>query len=51
VIAELRPIAGFIGRSEKANCVATTPSPVLTLKTDQANKIRMWVVIRDGRPY
>jgi len=53
-IAELRPIAELIGRSTRTathlHCDDTI-IPVLAPKTGQAKKGRMWVVVRDGRPY
>lgn len=53
-IAELRPIAELIGRSTLTathlHCDDTI-IPVLAPKTGRTKKGRMWVVVRDGRPY
>ena len=53
-IAELRPIAELIARSTLTathlHCDDTI-IPVLAPKTGQAKKGRMWVMLRDGRPY
>ena len=53
-IAELRPIADLIARSALTathlHCDDTI-IPVLAPKTGQVKKGRMWVILRDGRPY
>jgi len=53
-IAELRPIAKLIARSTLTathlHCDDTI-IPVLAPKTGQTKKGRIWVVVRDGRPY
>jgi transposase len=53
-IAELRPIAELISRSIRTathlHCDDTI-IPVLAPTTGQVKKGRMWVVVRDGRPY
>jgi len=53
-IAELRPIAELIARSTLTathlHCDDTI-IPVLAPKTGQTKKGRIWVVVRDGRPY
>ncbi|MGI9451360.1 MAG: IS66 family transposase [Geminicoccaceae bacterium] len=53
-IAELRPIAELIAKATLTaphlHCDDTI-IPVLAPKTGKTKKSRMWVVVRDGRPY